>query len=267
MGWMDGNVMEFVDGKSVGAIYELASIPTEGQGEDFIRELRLQFSALIADVFPRYDDTACPWILSLYVSDDVGLEEAMEKMRLYVEPRARDQAFTKVYLNWWHRHCDKLSQAGGLFVDPMTGMAAQGCTRRVRLVIYRNISKKAAFSGAKNPSEELDNICIGLESHFQSSRIVFQRYSEPQFYAWMVRWLSPKPEGYTNVNEYLSKNPVPTEDLKPIGYDLTQAVFSSTPTSNDEDGIWNFDGLLHSYIPILGFKRIPQDGVLTAEKT
>ena len=56
----DLKLMELADGKSIGTVYELSAIPTEGEDEDFIRDLRLQFSEIFSDVFPRYDDYQCP---------------------------------------------------------------------------------------------------------------------------------------------------------------------------------------------------------------
>lgn len=258
-------IMEFSDGKSIGTVYELSAIPTEGENADFIKDLRLQFSEIFSDVFPRYDDIACPWIVSFYVSDDIGLDEAFETMELYVDDRAKQQPYTKLYLNWWQRHCEALSSENGLFVDPLTGLPAKGCTRRLRLVIYRNLTKKAVFSGAKNVYEELENVCIGLESHFKTVGLKFNRYDERLFHRWMTKWLSPKPTGFTNTNEYLKANPLPKEQEKTLTFDLTQEVFHSTPVSDDEEGTWAFDGVLHKYIPILGFRRLPKDGVLTAE--
>lgn len=262
----DDQLMELTDGKSVGAIYELTAIPTEGQGKHFIHDVRLQLSQLIADTFPRYDDIECPWIVSLYVSDDVGLDETLDKMENYVNDRARGTAYSRLYLRWWKRHCEALSSKGGLFTDPLTDLPAQGCSRRTRMVIYRNITKKATFLGAKNARQELANITIRLESQLKTAQIGYARYSENEFYQWMTKWVSPKPPGYNDVNDYLRKNPLPKEDEKPVGYDLTQAIFNSTPVSNDEEGIWSFDGILHKMIPILGFRKIPEDGVLTAEK-
>lgn len=261
----DLKLMELADGKSIGTVYELSAIPTEGEDEDFIRDLRLQFSEIFSDVFPRYDDYQCPWILSFYVSDDVGLDEALETMDLYIDERARNQPYTKLYLNWWKRHCKAMTDYEGLFIDPMTGLAAKGCTRRLRVVLYRNINKKAVFTGAKDAYEELENICIAIESNFRTAKLRFQRYDESQFHRWMTKWLSPKPTGYSSANEYLKANPLPPDSDKTLAFDLTQAVFNSTPISDDEEGTWEFDGELHKFIPILGFKRMPADGLLTAE--
>lgn len=180
-------IMELTDGKSIGTVYELSAIPTEGENADFIKDLRLQFSDIFADVFPRYDDTQSPWIVSFYVSDDIGLDEAFETMQLYVDDRAKDQPYTKLYLNWWKRHCEALSRDNGLFVDRLTGLPAKGCTRRLRLVIYRNLAKKSTFAGAKNIDEELENICIGLESHFKTVGLIYKRYDENLFHRWMTK--------------------------------------------------------------------------------
>ena len=260
------HILNFVDGKSCGAVYELLSIPTEGQDEAFIHDLRLQIADIIADTFPRYETNQCPWIISIYLSDDTGLEEVYETMKAYPDERAQGKPYTKLYLKWWQRHCDALSSEQGLFIDPTTNLPAKGCMRRVRLVMYRNITAKAKFSGASNAEEELANIAIRLESQLETAEIVFTRYEETHFVRWMTKWLSPQPKGYRSSNEYVYQNPVPTDEEKPLGFDLTQTVFTSTPVSNEKTGIWKFDGIPHKMIPILGFKKIPVDGVLTAEK-
>lgn len=261
----DKRMMQFADGKSCGVVYELSGLSTEGQSLEYVDSIRDSMSQLISDIFPRYDEDKSPWVISFYLNDEVGLDEGFNHLKSYVHKRANDKPYSKLYLNWWKRHCDIASSKEGMFVDPNTNLTAKGCVRKVRFVAYRNITKKSDFRSARDASEELEQVCVGLETHFRNNKINYLKYDEQGFYKWMTRWLSPKPAGYKSDYDYVSKNSLPADHEKSIGFDLTQSVFNATPVSDDKTGVWRFDGVLHKFIPILGFKRLPRSGLLTAE--
>lgn len=263
----ESQCFELNNGKSLAAIYELTPIPTEGQPESYLTQLRQGFEGLFRDVFEQYYDHESPWIVQVYVGDDYTLDQFYENFREKIKPEIIATKYTKAYLNFMRSHFSYISQAGGIFKDALSNSQFKGRLRRVRLVIYRNLTKKSKLSNRATPETDLRSACTTLESTLDEAGILYVRYDEHKFYTWMKKWFSPKPAGFNNTDEYLENVPFPKCDKdKPLGFDLTQSVFDSAPRSDDKEGVWYFDDLPHKYIPVLGLSRLPDDGHLTAER-
>ncbi len=263
----ESGFFEMNNGRSVAAIYELTPIPTEGQPESYLVEVRHGFEGLFRDVFEPYYDHESPWIIQVYVGDDYTLNQFYRDFCDYIKPEISATQYTQVYSKFMKSHFDYISQPGGLFKDPLSNNRFQGRLRRVRLVVYRHLTSKSKLSRRATPESDLRAACTALESTLEELNIIFSAYDEKDFYQWMKKWLSPKPTGFKNTDDYLDQVSFPEKDEnKPIGFDLTQSVFDTTPRSDDNEGVWYFDKLPHKYIPIVGFSRLPDEGHLTAER-
>lgn len=254
-------------GGSVAAIYELYALPTEGQPDAYLGELAQHISALFEPyVFKPYKQFEAPWVIQFYVSDDYDLSDLESTYRQACQPRAGKQPFSKTFLNLFHQHYQYLQRSGGIFEDPMSHSVFKGRARRIRMVIYRRLHGKVKFEKNQTPEKDLNNTCISIENLFRNLRIRFHRLNEADFHDWLFRWLSPKPPGFDSADDYLASVSFPTPDQKPIGFDLTQSVFSSPPKSDDRHGLWYFDGIPHRFIPIVGFTQLPKHGQISAER-
>tara|TARA_R110000868_G_scaffold266583_1_gene525837 strand:- start:54026 stop:56866 length:2841 start_codon:yes stop_codon:yes gene_type:complete len=257
---------EFNNGRSVAMMYELFPISTEGQPQEYLKELRQGIERIFRDVFEQYYDQESPWVIQTYLEDDYRLDQFYDDMEAYIAPDIRETAYSQVYLGFMKRHYRYVSKKGGLFIDPLSNNQFQGRLRRLRMVIYRNLTSKSAMSRRATPESDLLGACASLENTLEEAHVVFKRYTDADFYQWFKPKFSPKPKGFDTIHDYMEQVPYPTDAKKPAGFDLVQTLFDSSPTSDNQEGVWYFDGLPHKFIPILGFTRLPEDGHLSAER-
>src|SRR3546814_15915941 len=134
------------DGQSVAACYELVPLGTEGREPGWLAHARDALENALQDSFDELDEN--PWVLQLYAQDEPSFDQYMQTLRDYVQPRARDTAFTEFYLRFFAHHLPAVAKPGGLFEDPVvTLLRRRGQTRRVRRVIYRRATGNARRSG------------------------------------------------------------------------------------------------------------------------
>jgi conjugative transfer ATPase len=254
---------ELNTGNSVAAIYELFPISTEGQPNEYLREIREGIEEIFrGDTFRQYYDHESPWIIQIFCSDDFGISGSIDNYKNYIKAYTQ---FSKTYCKLLAQHLHYITKTGGIFEDPMSGTRFRGRLRKTRMVIYRRLHSKSFLNRRATPKSDLNSVCVKLEKAMHLAGIEFKKCNEEDFYNWMAKWLSPNPKGFKNTDEYLSVTGFP-KTKKPAGFDITQAVFASGPDSDTKNNVWNFDDLPHRFIPIVGFLRIPADGHLTAER-
>jgi len=83
------------DGISVGALFELTPVGTEARTPRFMAELRDAIQTALTDAIPEDEHT--PWVLQVYVQDEPSLRPLQQAVDAYVQPGARDTAFTRHY--------------------------------------------------------------------------------------------------------------------------------------------------------------------------
>ncbi|HHK2534221.1 TPA: TraC family protein, partial [Pseudomonas aeruginosa] len=81
------------DGQSVAAFYELVPLGTEGREPGWLAHARDALENALQDSFDELDEN--PWVLQLYAQDEPSFDQYMQTLRDYVQPRARDTAFTE----------------------------------------------------------------------------------------------------------------------------------------------------------------------------
>ncbi len=93
-------------------------------------------------------------MLQLYAQDEPSFDQYMQTLRDYVQPRARDTAFTEFYLRFFGHHLRAVAKPGGLFEDTVvTRLRWRGQTRRVRMVVYRRATGQGQKAAAgRRPS-------------------------------------------------------------------------------------------------------------------
>lgn len=250
------------DGRSVGAVWEIEPVGTEGRSDDFKTLLWERAFNVVADAVPEVDPD--PWILQVFVSNDFDLSKSLQKVRDHVQPIARGSAFTEAYLKILERHYERLSRPGGVFKDKMSGTDWRGKVRRVRFVLYRRLSHGAPEMPAP---EELGDVAAKLELALANVGVKAIRYDGEAFYDWMVQWLNPRPaicDG--DVRRLRSVAPYPGDDDIPFGRDFAELLTFSEPTVRRSAGIIDLDGMAHSVLTIEGLRRQPKIGHYTGEQ-
>lgn len=254
------------DGKTVGAVYEIRPISTEARTPERLSQILDNFRNFITGTFPSLYLKESPWIIQVYVSDEMDLSHDSTQFDEYRKDYAKDSHYSTVYSRIVSAHYARLSKAGGLFIDPLSGSAFQGRHRRTRVVFYRFQTKDVNLRG-RTPQDELQMVAKAFESQCNACGLSYQRYDDTQFFLWLARWFNPSPSGFENTNAFLKKVRYPSDRADKLEtFDLSQQIIRGNFRSDQKTGTWWFDDKPQQYITILGLSSQPRIGHLTAEQ-
>lgn len=260
----ESNALLLEDGRSVGAVYELAVISTEGRSADFLANVRTLVCHALQDSFPELDSS--PWVVQFYCQDDEMSAEYEEVLRNYVHPNAQGTAFTEQWLKIMSKHLKDVSKPGGLFEDKaVTGTQWRGQQRRTRMVIYRYVDKHTEFAQAL---EDLNSTCESAVNALLSAGIRSTRLNGSAVHQWLLRWFNPAPADYDDPEDfykachYTIKETDNPDDLY-LANDFAETLLVDTPQT--QNGYWYFDRCPHDIIVIDSLRRAPEVGHLTGE--
>ncbi|MDP1574354.1 MAG: conjugative transfer ATPase [Coxiellaceae bacterium] len=254
---------------TVGAVFELSLVPSEAKSEDYLAQLRDGLQGIFQDTFPQYGDEESPWILQFYVQDQLSMAYLYRAISDYIQPTAQNSPFKETYLNTMKEYCEWLSRAGGIFYDDkVTDSNFHGGQRKVRVAIYRQYTKKMSLRRGRTALQDLTQVAISLISKLKGVGIEAKRLDGKAFRNWLIRWFNPKPKiTKNNVDQLLDLIPYSkNENDRPFAYDFSEQLFYSVPESNDDDGVWYFDGLPHRYVTIQHLSKVPDVGHLTRDR-
>ncbi len=265
----DENQTVLLQDKSVGAIFELSLVASEAKPDDYLDQLRDGLQGLFQDTFVQYRDDESPWIMQFYAQDVLSTAYLYDNIASYIQPTAKGSPFTDTYLELMKNYSQWLSRAGGVFHDDkVTDSVFHGGERKVRVVIYREYAKKMALSRGRSAIQDLQQVATRFVSKLNGVGIKVERLNGKAFRNWLIRWFNPKPAVTRGDTDALLKLiPYPeNQEEQPFGYDFTEQLFYSVPESNEESGVWNFDGLPHRYFSIQHLTKVPAIGQLTRER-
>lgn len=98
----ESQTMLLDDGKSVGAVFDIIPIATEGRSYNWLQNRRDMIQDALQDCFEEM--TAGPWIIQQYTYDDDNLEDYIQKLRLYPKHYCRDSSFTQQWMKTMEAH-------------------------------------------------------------------------------------------------------------------------------------------------------------------
>jgi len=251
------------DGLSVGAVYEVIPVGTEGRPAERLEEVRDIVEDALQDSLPELDGNQ--WIVQFYCQDETDVTAYMDKLRSYVKPWAQGTPFTQAWLAETERHMKSISVEKGLFEDKIvTGAPWRGQTRRTRMVIYRYVEKNGR--DPLPPAVMLNQVCDRLTSALAGASIRCERQNGEQIHSWLLRWFNPKPEWVAPEILYSSaSHDDGAPDALPILNDFSETLWFTRPRSDAERRIWWFDNVAHKSVPVERLRRAPQTGHLTGE--
>ncbi len=253
------------DGKSVGALFEAQVAGVEARPGAFMVELRDKIQAALNESIP--EDHESPWIVQFYVQDEPSLGQLAGDIERYATPRARGTPYNQAWMNVIRRHLESIQRPQGLFHDEnVTGAPWRGVRRRVRLALYRRVTGLGL--GLLTPELAVNEVAEKLAVSLMSAGVRLKRLEGRDLYEWMFRWLNPNPLLTSGDTEAaLAQTPWPeSEAERPFGHDFSEMLMLGLPHSDQENGLWWFDGLPHRAITIQALRRIPEIGALTAER-
>lgn len=261
----ENKVFLLEDGKGVGALFEIEQVGVEAKPESYIREVQEKLQSTITETIP--EDGISPWTLQFYVQDELSVRTLTDQIKEYAADRAAGTPYTQHFLKVMDEHLRQVGQPNGLFNDEVvTGGRWQGKRRVVRMCLYRYFpeNRKANYD---RDVRELGRIRKRLMTQFTGIGIKAKIAGGKELYEWMLRWLNPNPVLTKGDSEELLKAaPYPGDEDLAYGYDLAEQMLLTRPESDADKGIWYFDGMPHTAVSVQALRRVPKNGLFTAER-
>ncbi|OOF59796.1 conjugative transfer ATPase [Rodentibacter myodis] len=252
------------DGRSVGAVFELTALGTEGRSKDYLDEVRTKVCHAIQDSFDELDHH--PWVVQFYCQDDEISMEYLDILRRYIRPNAQGSRFSEHWLDIMAKHLKDVSKEEGLFEDKaVTGTMWRGKQRRTRMVIYRYVESHYDLDMAV---EDLESTCENATNALLSAGISAKQLDGYEVHQWLLRWFNPRPELFEDKEEfyrtcrYTQKQTADPQDVY-LANDFAETLFVQSPRT--EEHYWYFDDLPHEVVVVDSFRRAPEVGHLTGE--
>ena len=253
------------DGKSVGAVFDIVPIATEGRSYNWLQDRRDMIQDALQDCFEELPTGQ--WIIQQYTYDDDNMDEYIATLRNYPKDYCKDTAYTKEWLDIMESHLRGICKEGGLFEDKEVLDAPWGGKiRRIKMVVYRRLPAKWKAYAGMTPEEELNDVIEKLETAFSDAGITIIRNDGKTFYEWLLSWFNPRPlltNGDKNKFRELAGF-VEEEDL-PVGDDLAESFFFNLPRSETASQTWWFDELPHRCLRVHKLRRTPKIGQIAGE--
>ncbi|NDL01257.1 conjugative transfer ATPase [Photorhabdus bodei] len=251
------------DGLSVGAIYTVSPVPTEGRPAARLEEIRDQVEDALQDSLEEEDIS--PWVVQFFCQDEDDSSLSLTQLRQYIKPWAQGTAFTETWLAETERHLRGIARPEGLFSDTLvTGQPWRGQQRRTRMVVYRWVP--AGQKEALSPAALLNQVCNRLTVSLASAGILCERQNGEQIHHWLLRLFNPAPDWIDKTTLYQAASYATPQagEWKPDN-DFTETLWFTPPRSDVKNGVWWFDNIAHRAVPVERLRRPPEPGTLTGE--
>lgn len=256
------------DGVSVGAVYDVTPVATEGRSDQRLEQIRDVVESALQDSFD--DLEANPWIVQFFCQDENNLDSYLDGLRGYVKPHAQGSLFTEEWLKQTELHLRGIARPQGLFTDKViTGQPWRGQQRRTRMVVYRWTEKNSGE--LMSPIGMLNQVCDRICSSLSSVNITCVRQNGLQVHSWLLRLFNPAPAGldkeqFYRAAAYEDSRNTP-EGMMPVENDFAETLLFTPPHSDVENGVWWLDNIAHSAMSVERLRKPPQPGTITGEKS
>ncbi|STU59967.1 type IV secretory pathway, VirB4 component [Klebsiella pneumoniae subsp. ozaenae] len=239
------------DGVSVGAVYEVTPVATEGRTTDQLEKMRDTVEDALQDSFDEHDQN--PWVVQFFCQDEDNVDAYLSRLRGYIKPHARGSHLTDSWLQETERHLRGIARPEGLFRDTLiTDQPWRGQQRRTRMVVYRWIGK--GNTDPMPPVAMLNQTCERLTGALNGAGVACVRQNGAQVHDWMLRHFNPNPE-WVDKNTlyreaaYFDSRDTP-EGTMPVQNDFAETLWFTPPVSDPDHGVWWFDNQAHCAIPV-----------------
>ncbi len=253
------------DGKSVGAVFDVVPIATEGRSYTWLQDRRDALQDALQDCFEEF--THGPWIIQQYAYDDDNMDEYIGKLRQYPKEYCKDTEYTKEWLDIMEAHLRGICKEGGLFEDKEVLDAPWGGKiRRIKMVIYRRLPANWKPYADMTPEDELNDVLEKVMASLKDAGIQLVRNTGGMFYDWLLEWFNPRPsmtEG--DIKQFRELASYPGESDLPYGDDFAESLFFELPRSDAASQTWWFDDLPHRCIRVHKLRRTPRIGQVAGE--
>ncbi|EBZ4144326.1 conjugative transfer ATPase [Salmonella enterica subsp. enterica serovar Kottbus] len=250
------------DGQSVGAVYSISPVASEGRTAARLEEIRDSVEDALQDSLEEFDSN--PWVVQFFCQDETDFSAYMNRLASYIKPHAQGTAFTKAWLAETEQHLRNITRPEGLFTDSLvTGVPWRGQNRSVRMVVYRYLP---ANYKDDSPVAALNQVCERLTSALSAAGVLSVRQNGEQIHRWLLRHFNPEPDWIDKDTLYREARYYDdAPDSLPLGNDFTETLWFNPPRSDTRNGVWWFDNVAHRAVPVETLRRPPGPGHLTGE--
>ncbi len=189
----ESKAMLLEDGQSVAAFFELVPLGTEGRELAGLRRPATPWRTRCRTRFDELDEN--PWVLQLYAQDEPSFDQYMQTLRDYVQPRARDTAFSRVLPALLRPPPAR----GGQARRPVRGHGghAAALARPDAARAHGGLSPCAPGKGnsrrGQTPEQMLNIVCDRLCGGLANAGIQARRMVAADVHDWLLRWFNPRP--------------------------------------------------------------------------
>ncbi len=264
----DKKIMLLEDSKSIGAIFELTTVGTEGRTATYLEEIRDQVTNALQDSFLEKDTN--PYVVQFYCQDDDDGGDYAKHLEHYINERVEPNEFSEEWLRIMKKHFKDIAKPSGLFEDKnVTGSIWRGQVRKTRMVIYRYVAGSGKQSEDFNTTiEEMETTIENVINALFSAGVLVKQLNGEQIHSWLVRWFNPNPDIFDDADEFyktLSYVPQKAKDneLPLLFNDFSENLFVKGVRS--DKGRWYFDEKPHSIVMVDSLRRSPKAGQITGE--
>ncbi|ADE63229.1 conjugative transfer ATPase [Yersinia pestis] len=255
------------DGVSVGAVFDITPVATEGRTDDRLEQMRDTVEDALQDSFDEHDEN--PWVVQFFCQDENNVDAYLDRLRGYIKPHAQGSQLSESWLKETERHMRGIARPEGLFKDTLiTDQPWRGQQRRTRMVVYRWIGK--GNTDPMPPIAMLNQTCERVTGALNGAGVVCVRQNGGQVHDWLLRHFNPSPEWvdkgtlYRDAT-YFDRRDTP-EGAMPVQNDFAETLLFTPPVSDPDQGVWWFDNQAHCAIPVEKLRRPPEPGTLTGEQ-
>ena len=103
---------------SVGRLFDLTPVHTEGRPDNIIRDIHQRLMPLLRDVFPQNQHR--PWIAQFFVYDRHHLDDDFQALEQYLNPSVRSSVYSQHWLEVLREHYKDACEKDGFFFDSVS---------------------------------------------------------------------------------------------------------------------------------------------------
>ena len=244
---------------SVGRLFDLTPVHTEGRPDNIIRDIHQRLMPLLRDVFPQNQHR--PWIAQFFVYDRHHLVDDFQALEQYLNPSVRSSVYSQHWLEVLREHYKDACEKDGFFFDSVSQTSWKGKTRRIRLCVWRIEEPNGIPDG-----QHLDDLCERLTHSLAQVGIRLTSLSGEDLCRWLDSWFDPTQEALDAPKAPLVATPLTLLKGTALGDLAHRALRRGAPWSSAKKNCWYFRGRPHRFLTVNAILGEPQIGHLTAER-
>lgn len=244
---------------SVGRLFDLAPVHTEGRPDSIIEDLHRRLVPLLRDVFPQ--NQRRPWVAQFFVSDRHHLEDHLQVLERYIDPAVRDSAYSQHWMETLRGHYRDACKEHGFFFDPVSQTSWKGKIRSIRLFVWR-----IEEPGGIPDGQHLDDLCERLGHSLAQVGVRLTPLSGGDLCDWLDDWFGPVPDAEGAPKAPLVATPLALLKGTALGDLAHRALRRGAPWSSTKNNCWYFHGRPHRFLTVNAILGEPCIGHLTAER-